>query len=322
MGDPSRIPDAAWKELLVAAQTAAGDSHGPPQKMPEEKRKFIESAMSDLVQKTDPVRQMKKLIDDLRQTEEPKKHEDTERLKAVVDSLEDIVCQVDAAVDFCKLGGLGEILRLMNCKCDEARCEVMRLIPTLAQHNPKVQDIMLDQEVIAALLSLIVSTEESSDVRVKALSGVSSVVRAHEGTYNLLYLKYFLSRFRQLNGFVVLMDAFKFAHHSGDEKVANKTAIVFANLAHDLGYQGALDHGLPSCIIRMYGDLAPSSDAASYLREYIEDNVSLKSIDSENKKIIEKALHEQLEYKKEHNADDPVWNLVIDSLHANCYFYQ
>uniref|UniRef100_A0A914R6I9 Uncharacterized protein n=1 Tax=Parascaris equorum TaxID=6256 RepID=A0A914R6I9_PAREQ len=46
------------------------------------------------------------------------------------------------------------------------------------------------------------------------------------------------SRFRQLNGFVVLMDAFKFAHHSGDERVANKTAIVFANLAHDLGYQG------------------------------------------------------------------------------------
>ncbi|VDM44928.1 unnamed protein product [Toxocara canis] len=296
MSDPGGVPNAAWKDLMVMAQTAAGDTHGEPKQMSAEDRKFLENAMSDLVKKTDPVRQMQKLIGELKALEEPT-GDDLDSLNNTVDALENIVCQVDAAVDFCKLGGLAEIMRLMDCKCDEVRVEVLRLIPTLAQHNPRVQDLMLQHEMIAALMSMLVSTEECSAVRVKALSGISSVVRAHEQAY---------IRFRQLNGFVVLMDAFKLAHHCGDEKVANKTAVVFANLAHDLGYQGALDHGLPSCLIRMYGDLAPGSDAASYLREYIDQNISLKNIDAENRTLIEKALKRQLEYKMEHNQDDQV----------------
>uniref|UniRef100_A0A9J2PNZ9 Nucleotide exchange factor Fes1 domain-containing protein n=1 Tax=Ascaris lumbricoides TaxID=6252 RepID=A0A9J2PNZ9_ASCLU len=294
MGDPGGVPNAAWKDLMVAAQMVAGDTPGEPKEMSAEDRKFLESAMSDMVEKSDPVRQMKTLISELKALKEPTS-EDIDNLTAIIDALENIVCQVDAAVDFCTLGGLAEVQRLMDCQCNEARVEVLRLIPTLAQHNPRVQDVMLEQEVMAALMSLLVSTDECSNVRVKALSGISAIVRAHERAY---------TRFRQLNGFVVLMDAFKFAHHSGDERVANKTAIVFANLAHDLGYQGAVDHGLPSCLIHMYGDLPPSSDAATYLREYIDENISLKNIDSENKAIIEGALKRQLKYKKEHNDDD------------------
>uniref|UniRef100_A0A0M3I4H1 TOG domain-containing protein n=1 Tax=Ascaris lumbricoides TaxID=6252 RepID=A0A0M3I4H1_ASCLU len=320
MDDRGGLPNAARNDLTMVTQVSANDTPGEPKQMSAEAglnflssliflhddRKFLESAISDLVEKSDPVRQMKTLISELKALKEPTS-EDIDNLTAIIDALENIVCQVDAAVDFCTLGGLAEVQRLMSCKCDKVRVEVLRLIPTLAQNNPQVQDLMLEGELLADLMSLLVSTDECSNVRMRALSGISAIVRTHDRAHG---------RFRQLNGYMVIMDAFRLAHRSGDEKVANKTAIVFANFARDLGYQGAVDHHLPSCLIHMYGDLPPNSDAATYLREYIDENISLKNIDAESRAVIEGALKRQLEYKKEHSDGEevniPLFSLVID----------
>lgn len=60
----------------------------------------------------DPVRIMQQEIAKLRLLNEPT-NEDAEMIRKVVYTLEEIVCQIDYAHDFCKLGGLQEVLRLL-----------------------------------------------------------------------------------------------------------------------------------------------------------------------------------------------------------------
>lgn len=68
--------------------------------------------MSGLVKTSDPVRQMIQLINDLKQINNPSE-ENIEKIEVIIDQLENIVCQIDCAVDFCKLGGMVEIKRFL-----------------------------------------------------------------------------------------------------------------------------------------------------------------------------------------------------------------
>lgn len=68
--------------------------------------------MAEAVHATDPVRQMYEHIAKLKAIDKPSE-EDAKEVEAVADDLEDLICDIDCAVDFCKLGGLIQLIRLL-----------------------------------------------------------------------------------------------------------------------------------------------------------------------------------------------------------------
>lgn len=293
MSGSGNIPDAAWKKLFVAAQSLSNGFSGSAKQMSEEDRKFLEGAMSELVQKSDPTRQMIQHINELREMKQLS-IDDFDKLELIIDELESIVCQIDCAIDFCKLGGIKEIERLMAYNCDPVRREAMRLLPTILQNNPGAQDLVLKTDLMSSLISLVTAEKEASEIKVRALSALSAMVRGYDEAYSV---------FRSLNGFEVVANAFNAAIEACDEKVFNKAAITLTSIANDLGYQSSLDHGLPSIIIKMYSKLPSNSMAFSYLRDYINENITIEKIDEDNRTLILSALERDL--KNECSAAEP-----------------
>lgn len=294
MGDSGNVPDSAWKDLFIAAQALGSSSRGEAKLMSEEDRKFLEDAMGDVAQKSDPVRQMKLHIGELQKMEDPS-DVDLENLESIVDALENIVCQIDCAVDFCKLGGVREIERFMASKSTPVRTEVMRLLPTILQNNPVAQALLLRTELLSSLISLVTSENEAPKIKASALSGISAMVRGYNDAY---------SAFRRLNGFAIVANAFDAAIAAGEDKVYNKAAVALTSIAHDLGFEASLDHGLPSIIIKMYSNLPPTSHACPYLRGYISDNLRLDKIDKESKRLILTALERDLKNERQSTDTD------------------
>ncbi|MFH4983129.1 hypothetical protein AB6A40_009838 [Gnathostoma spinigerum] len=295
----SQVPESYWKNLLLMAQSAKKQSASEEpdsaiKEMSAEDRKFLEEAMSEFVSKTDPAEHMKRCLSYLRSTESFNA-ESLAVVETIINILEEIVCQIDCGVNFCLLGGLVEIQRMLDSKCDKIREQSLRIIPSIAQHNAKAQDLIMKSEMLPTLMSIVVSNEESSAIRVRALSAVSAIVRAHDGA---------LLKFRQLNGFVVLSDIFHSALAREDVKLANKAALIIASFAYDLGSEVSGENGLPTMIIHIFAVLPPTYEGSHYIREYLRDNVNLVKLDNNNKNMIRTTLLKQLENERKDQNED------------------
>uniref|UniRef100_A0A0N5AFI5 Fes1 domain-containing protein n=1 Tax=Syphacia muris TaxID=451379 RepID=A0A0N5AFI5_9BILA len=303
MSDNSgNVPDAAWKQLFVAAQSLNdGTSSGTPKQMSAEDRNFLENAMSEMVRKTDPVRQMIEHIKELREIKDLMSNVDIDKICLIVDQLENIVCNVDCAVDFCKLGGISEIQRFMDAPNDEAKIEVMRLLPTVLQNNPGAQVMVLKTNLLTSLLSILNDMNESTGVKIKALSAISALIRSCDAAYSL---------FRSQNGFKAIEDVFNKSIAVQNDKLASKAAVTLTSIANDLGYESSLDIGLPTVIVRMYAHLTANSLSISYLRSYVSENLNIKKIDAENRNLILRGLERDLKFERESPESDKV-RLVI-----------
>lgn len=67
--------------------------------------------MVEAMHLTNPVKHMIKNIEQLKLI--PKTKNDVGNVTEIVDNLEELVCDIDCAADFCKLGGLVEVIRLL-----------------------------------------------------------------------------------------------------------------------------------------------------------------------------------------------------------------
>ncbi|VDO37675.1 unnamed protein product [Onchocerca flexuosa] len=155
MGEQNDVPQQCWSKLLCLAQSANDGSGGKSsQLMSKQDQKFVENAMAEAMHLTDPVRQMTTYIEQLKLIGKTSKN-DVDNVKEIVDSLEELVCDIDCAANFCKLNGLVEVIRLLKSDCDSVRCEMARLIPLLAQNNPYVQDVILQTDLLPYLLTIL-----------------------------------------------------------------------------------------------------------------------------------------------------------------------
>lgn len=77
-------------------------------------RKWLEEALREMASDSDPIKQMKKLMTELDKYQQPKQ-EDAAQIGLLVEDLIDLVCHIDIALDFCKLGGLHLLHRFMVC---------------------------------------------------------------------------------------------------------------------------------------------------------------------------------------------------------------
>jgi hypothetical protein len=161
--------------------------------MSAEDKAFLEKVMTDGI--IDPGKRMKELL--LQLTESLQRlcscdvnkqdDEDEEPEMSLINlmvELQDIVEQIDYANDFVKMNGLPF---LCGCTCDNGipvtiRKQCLRILATLAQNNPPVQQAMLDYGALDKLCNLytqIMEDDESGTFRTLLIQALSCMVRSH-----------------------------------------------------------------------------------------------------------------------------------------------
>lgn len=138
--------------------------------MTEERRRFLEQAMASMcVNVVSELELAAKVLTSATSTEE----EQVAALEAITDYTDD----VDAANDFCKIGGLQIILPLLLPeRPTTVRRRIANLIAGLAQNNPFCQQQLLELDGLQLLLPLADEPDVASD----AMRGISCLVRCYE----------------------------------------------------------------------------------------------------------------------------------------------
>ncbi|VDN06295.1 unnamed protein product [Thelazia callipaeda] len=306
MSDPNAVPAQCWGKLLCLAQSSNnGVRNGAKQPMSKEDRKFVENAMAEAARATDPVRHMSKYINMLKLIENPSE-EDAEDVRRIIDEAEDLLCDIDFARDFCKLGGLTEVIRILKEDCEAVRTEIARVIPLLAENNPYVQNLMFEIDLLPYLLDVLEDDSASEELEMKVLSALSSLIRGHEKTFN---------QFCGLKGLEKIVNGFYRAIKKHDLKLANKALLVTTSIASSLGEDVVNSNFVPALIdmaLQLSADSAGCSYAFDYLSSFFGDLVPTvdslqdgicsthaKNLDKKWKIRFSELAERQLEHEKQ-----------------------
>jgi len=169
--------------------------------MSAENRAFLERVMTDGV--IDPGKRMRELLSQLTQSlkvlmtsnQEEIGHPensssatilDADGMVDALDELRDTVEQIDYARDFVKMNGL---LFLFGCASERGgvpvnvRKECLKVLSTLSQNNPPVQQAMLDMDALSKLCGLYMDeapTDENGNFRTVAVQAMSCMIRSYQ----------------------------------------------------------------------------------------------------------------------------------------------
>jgi len=172
----------AWLGLLKwSLNYVDGTSDSPVEPMSEEKRKFLEQVMNDGI--VDPSKRLQELLAQL--TIDLK---DTSKEDSIIEALEEVrdICeQIDFARYFVNMNGL---LFLLGCIAQievakSIRLECLKVLSTLAQNNPPVQQKLLESKGLDSLVGLYMTQSNENDpqgsFRTLILQALSCTVRGH-----------------------------------------------------------------------------------------------------------------------------------------------
>ncbi|XP_062918428.1 hsp70-binding protein 1 isoform X3 [Mobula hypostoma] len=202
---------------LAVEAGSVGDTAPELQPMPEERRQWLQDALSDAFNgHLDEIKQLKDCLEILKEMPEDDTGDDERRWNAL-DTVADLCENLDNAGDFCKLAGMQLVVsNFLECLDPELRWRTAHLIGTCSQNNPFVQEHVLNLGTMPKLLDLL-NSDNNDMVRIKALFAISCLVREQEAG---------LREFVDHDGFSVLMRAMQ----SNVEKLKVKAAFLLQNL--------------------------------------------------------------------------------------------
>lgn len=98
----------------------------------------------------------------------------------------DLICDLDLALDFCRLGGLQIVQRfLRDSQSPQVSSLFLALIAELSQYNPKVQEYFVRDEFYLNYCLEIINVDfdttyiSDENTRYKALGALSAIVKAY-----------------------------------------------------------------------------------------------------------------------------------------------
>lgn len=141
------------------------------QAMDPERRHFLENALKALT--IDVVEELQKAAQVLA-SETSSEDEQLESLETIMEYVVDI----DTAIDFCKIGGLTNLLPCLNSPYPKVCATSASLIAELAQNNPYCQKALLDVDVLPKLIALLNERETATN----GIHAISCLVRSYEPT--------------------------------------------------------------------------------------------------------------------------------------------
>ncbi|KXJ14596.1 hsp70-binding protein 1 isoform X1 [Exaiptasia diaphana] len=167
-----RLPRSLQGLLRMTAQQAR--EQGTPsqfEEMSEERRKFLEEAISSFSEDT-YVKRMLKCLEVL--SKEDVEDDDDDSKEMAFEDLDSMVDLIDNANDLHKIGGFPIVVRYLHHNQSELRWRSADLIAVLSQNNPYCQTHLNSLGVIPVLLQLL-DNDTVDQVRIKALYALSSM---------------------------------------------------------------------------------------------------------------------------------------------------
>lgn len=192
MSEENKVESPQWLGLLKWSLAYLDGTRPSSEIEPlsDEDKAFLEKVMMDGI--IDPGKRMKELLEQLTESLQRLyscdviRQENEEPEKTIINlmvELQDIVEQIDYANDFVKMNGLPF---LYGCTCDNGisvtiRKQCLRVLATLAQNNPLVQQAMLDYGALEKLCGLYTQVvgDESGTFRTLLIQAISCMVRSH-----------------------------------------------------------------------------------------------------------------------------------------------
>ncbi|XP_020859527.1 hsp70-binding protein 1 [Phascolarctos cinereus] len=222
MGNPSH-PHSLQGLLHMAVTACPGDPEPPPEPMTEERRQWLQEAMSAAFRgPREEVEQMKSCLHALGLPTPPTAGEaeltaDQQEREGALELLADLCENMDNAADFCQLSGMHLLVgRYLEAGAEGLRWRAAHLIGTCSQNVAAIQEQVLGLGALRKLLRLL-DRDPCDTVRVKALYAISCLVREQEAG---------LLQFLRLDGFSVLMRAMQ----RDVVKLKVKSAFLLQNL--------------------------------------------------------------------------------------------
>lgn len=171
----SRDPNQ-WLGLLKwSLQYQDGTVQTEHQPLSDEKKQFLLGAMESLL--VDDVKRMSELVTALQEAHDAgTENVSDEELETKFEELVDICSQIDRALDLHKIGKFATIVGFLRSPDARFRSWAAELIGVCVQNNPPVQAVALQTSVLAFLSHLVVF-DPSPAVQVKALLGLSCLIR-------------------------------------------------------------------------------------------------------------------------------------------------
>ncbi|KAE9534087.1 hypothetical protein AGLY_008823 [Aphis glycines] len=160
-----------WTHNLSSGVIPTSDRHSvDPHSFDEERKKFLSNVFSTM--SVNVQEEMNNAINIL--------HDNNKQLSdydMAFDIIAEYVDNIDYANDFEKLGGFHIFLPCLRSEHPTVRIKTCELITTLVQNNPYCQEKLMENiNYLRALISLV-ENDLDDEVRVKALTAISSLVR-------------------------------------------------------------------------------------------------------------------------------------------------
>lgn len=188
-GGPQWLGLLKWSLNYVDGTRPSDESLKP---MSAEDKAFLERVMTDGI--VNPGKRMKELLLQLTEllsnfcssessTSSDEKEEDI--MMNLLEELRDIVEQIDYARDFVKMNGLPFLLGFASEDSipSEIRKQCLRVLSTLAQNNPPVQQALLDCGALDQLCELygqVTKKDENGTFRTLLVQALSCMIRGYE----------------------------------------------------------------------------------------------------------------------------------------------
>uniref|UniRef100_A0A4X2JXQ4 Hsp70-binding protein 1 n=2 Tax=Vombatus ursinus TaxID=29139 RepID=A0A4X2JXQ4_VOMUR len=222
LGNPSH-PHSLQGLLHMAVTACPGDPEPPPEPMTEERRQWLQEAVSAAFRgPREEVEQMKSCLRALGLPTpctggEAEQTADQQEREGALELLADLCENMDNAADFCQLSGMHLLVgRYLEAGAEGLRWRAAHLIGTCSQNVAAIQEQVLGLGALRKLLRLL-DRDPCDTVRVKALYAISCLVREQEAG---------LLQFLRLDGFSVLMRAMQ----RDVVKLKVKSAFLLQNL--------------------------------------------------------------------------------------------
>jgi hypothetical protein len=173
----------------------------PAKEMEAERKEWLKEAMANILR--NPVDDMKDILQKLKAAES-----DEDKTKAL-DSLVAYVEDIDLARDLHKIGGLSDVVSLLDHPSSQVRASAAHVVGAAVHNNPEPQKWAMEMGALEALARNLNRTDASSHELNKAIYGVSGLIRQNDlGT--IRYIK-------ELKGFALLVSVMK--RQDDEEKV-------------------------------------------------------------------------------------------------------
>ncbi|XP_067015204.1 hsp70-binding protein 1 [Anabrus simplex] len=209
-----RQPENLLDLLRYSYEATGNSSLTDPLPMDDERRKWLENALKHLT--VDVIEMLLKSIEVLKKAGTLELQDDPTECERALEVIADWVDNLDTANDFYKIGGFVIFRPCLDSAHSSLRWRAAEIIAELTQNNPFCQEKILEAGLLPPLLALL-DSDPNEQVRVKALYGISCLVRE-----NPLALDAFMKN----GGFSVLLRAMQ----SDIQKLQIKSAFLLSCL--------------------------------------------------------------------------------------------